>query len=87
MCSTPPRAPACPSYDGGGKAPHFTVVPNTKTRTVTIYQHFDTNRPSRALVSKLSGGTQTNNDGCIQIELSGTCDPIARQEARPVLLA
>src|SRR6478735_2094812 len=61
-----------PGYDGGAKAPHFTVKANLRTKTVTVYQHFDTNRPSRALVNK-DGGTQTNNDGCIQIELVGSC--------------
>jgi len=62
-----------PGYGGGGSAPHFTVRANVKTKTVTIYQHFDTARPARALVNK-SGDTQTNNDGCIQIELIGSCD-------------
>ena len=62
-----------PRYLDGGNAPHFTVRANVKTKTVTVYQHFDTNRPARALVNK-SGGTQTNNDGCIQIELIGSCD-------------
>jgi hypothetical protein len=61
-----------PGYSGGSMAPHFTVVPNLSTRTVKIYQHFDTRRPSRALVD-LSGGVQTNNDGVVQIELAGTC--------------
>lgn len=61
-----------PGYDNGAKAPHFTLLPDTKTRTVKIYQHFDTARPSRALANK-SGGVQTNNDGVVQIELVGTC--------------
>lgn len=62
-----------PSYDGGSKAPHFTALPDRATRTVRVYQHYDTARPSRALANA-AGGVQTNNDGVIQIELVGTCD-------------
>lgn len=62
-----------PGYEGGGTAPHFTVVPNFRSKTVTIYQHFNTNRPARALKNE-AGGIQTNNDSAIQIELVGTCD-------------
>ena len=61
-----------PGYNGGGNAPHFTVIPNLAARSVTVFQHFDTDRPSRAL-QDLAGGIQTNNDGVIQIELAGTC--------------
>jgi peptidoglycan hydrolase-like protein with peptidoglycan-binding domain len=63
-----------PGYGGGGSAPHFTVVPDLRTKTVRIYQHFNTSRPARALLNP-AGGVQTNNDSAIQIELVGTCDP------------
>lgn len=63
-----------PSYGGGASAPHFTVLPALRTKTVRVYQHYDTNRPARALLNK-AGGVQTNNDSVVQIELVGTCDP------------
>lgn len=67
---------ALPGYDGGAKAPHFTVVPDKTTRTVKVYQHFDTGRPSRAL-RNLAGGVETNRERVIQIEIVGTSDPRA----------
>lgn len=67
---------ALPGYDGGAKAPHFTVVPNKTTQTVKVYQHFDTARPSRAL-RNLAGGVETNRERVIQIEIVGTSDPRA----------
>ncbi len=67
---------ALPGYDGGAKAPHFTVVPNKTTQTVKVYQHFDTRRPSRAL-RNLAGGVETNRERVIQIEIVGTSDPRA----------
>lgn len=68
------EGPTLPWYSGGATAPHFTVVPDPRTRTVRIYQHYNTSRPARALMNQ-SGGVQTNNDSAIQIELCGTCDP------------
>jgi hypothetical protein len=65
-----------PAYSGGSMAPHFTLQPNLKTETVRGYQHFNTDRPSRAL-RNLPGGVETGKDGAIQIELVGTCDPKA----------
>lgn len=61
-----------PAYDGGSKAPHFTVIPIMEEKRVRIVQHFDTARPARALANK-AGGVQTNGDGAVQIELVGTC--------------
>lgn len=60
-----------PSYGGGASAPHFTAIADLSAKTLTWYQHYDTDRPSRAL-RNLSGGVQTNNDGVLQIELVGT---------------
>lgn len=60
-----------PGYDGGAKAPHFTVVPGLAAKTVVVYQHFDTSRPSRALANTSIPG-ETNREQCIQIELVGT---------------
>lgn len=62
-----------PDYDGGGSAPHFTVLPDPARRTVRCFQHFDTDVPSRALLHN-KGDTRTNNDSAVQIELVGTCD-------------
>lgn len=60
-----------PDYDGGAKAPHFSVLPIPAERRVRSYQHYDTARPSRAL-RNVAGGVQTNGDSAIQIELIGT---------------
>ena len=68
------ETPGLPDYQGGATAPHFTAVPDSRARTVVPWQHYDTARPARALRNE-SGGVQTNNDTCIQIELAGTCDP------------
>lgn len=57
-----------PGYGGGGSAPHFTVH-----RDGTIRQHIDTAYSAKALVNR-SGGVETNNGGCIQIEFIGSCD-------------
>lgn len=57
-----------PGYNGGGNAPHFTVH-----RDGTIRQHIDTAQSAKALVNR-SGGVETNNGGCIQIEFIGSCD-------------
>ena len=70
---------ALPGYDAGSSAPHFTLLPNVRTKTVTVYQHYNTNRPSRALLNK-AGGVQTNNDSAVQIELVGTCDPATHRK-------
>ncbi|MBD9723435.1 hypothetical protein PV755_46600 [Streptomyces caniscabiei] len=68
---------ALPSYGGGGSAPTFTLVPSLKDKTVAVYQHFDVDRSARALVNK-AGGVQTNTLNCVQVELTGTCDPKTR---------
>ena len=68
-----------PGYNGGGSAPHFTIMPNFKTKTVSVRQHFPCNRSSRALVNK-AGGVETNTLNAIQIELIGTCDPATHKK-------
>lgn len=72
-----------PPYAGGAEAPHFTVLPNQRTKTVTVYQHYDTARPARALLNP-AGGVQTNNDSAVQIELVGTCDPRYKDGSRGI---
>jgi hypothetical protein len=62
-----------PGYANGSMAPHFTVRVYLAQRKVVIRQHFDTKRPSRALVDG-PNPVQTNNDGTVQVELIGTCD-------------
>lgn len=51
------------TYVQTGGVPHFTF-----DRDGTVYQHYDTNHYSRALLN-LSGGVQTNLDQAIQIEI------------------
>jgi hypothetical protein len=63
-----------PSYRGGADAPNFTVLPLIKQKKVQVYQHFDFDRSSRALVN-LRGGVETNTLNAVQFELVGTCDP------------
>lgn len=62
-----------PGYSDGSVAPHLTwrYVPGAGR---DIRQHFRFSQIGRAL-QNLAGGVQTNADGCIQIELVGTCDP------------
>ena len=62
-----------PRYRGGASAPHLTILPNIKAKTVTMRQHYPANKSSRALVN-LSGGVETNTLNVFQIELIGTCD-------------
>lgn len=64
-----------PSYSGGADAPHFTYDP----RTGHIWQHFDTARPSRALLH--IGNVQTNNQGAVQIEIVAYSDAAAAAKA------
>ena len=56
----------------GAKAPHFTLLPDVARQSVVVYQHFDTNRPSRALSNTTAPG-ETNREQVVQIELVGTC--------------
>lgn len=62
-----------PSYGGGASAPNFTMLPDFANKRLRVYQHFDFDVSSRALVN-LSGGVQTNTANAVQIELVGTCD-------------
>lgn len=63
-----------PTYSGGSEAPNFTLVPDFATKTLKVYQHFDFDVSSRALVNA-AGGVQTNTLNVVQFELVGTCDP------------
>lgn len=69
-----------PGYASGSMAPHFTVRVYLSERKVVIRQHFDTSRPSRALVDG-PNPVQTNNDGTVQVELIGTCDKATANKA------
>lgn len=68
-----------PGYNAGATAPHLTVMPNFKTKTVSVRQHFPINRSARALENR-SGGVETNTLDAVQIELIGTCDPTTHRK-------
>ena len=68
-----------PAYNGGASAPNFTVKPDFNKKIIDVRQHFPANRSSRALVNK-AGGVETNTLNAIQIELIGTCDPVAHKK-------
>lgn len=63
-----------PDYSGGAVAPNFTLVPDFPAKKLKVYQHFDFDRSSRALVNA-AGGVQTNTLNAVQFELVGTCSP------------
>lgn len=63
-----------PGYDGGAKAPGYTVKPDIPGRRALWRAHFEDEESSRALVN-LAGGVQTNVNRVVQIEIVGTCDP------------
>lgn len=58
-----------PSYSGGAMAPHFTVDP----KSGKVWQHYDTNRPSRALEHR-PGTIDTNNMRAVQVEIIAYSD-------------
>lgn len=60
-------------YNGGGYAPHLTARLDYTTMRLTWRQHISLDRNARALRNE-PGGVQTNLDGCIQVEIVGTCD-------------
>jgi hypothetical protein len=62
-----------PGYDGGMKAPHYTVRPDFGSRTMLWRQHFPDSVNARAMRNE-PGGVQTNLDGALQVEIVGTCD-------------
>lgn len=62
-----------PSYDDGKKAPHYTVRPDFRSKTMLWRQHFPDDVNSRAMRNE-PGGVQTNLDGALQVEIVGTCD-------------
>ena len=63
-----------PGYKGGASAPHITYWPGHGFR-----QHYRIDRSARALRNP-PGGVQTNTDDAVQIELVGTCDPVAHRK-------
>lgn len=63
-----------PDYAGGSQAPNFTLLPDFGAKELKVYQHFDFDRSSRALVNA-AGGVQTNTLNVVQFELVGTCSP------------
>lgn len=62
-----------PGYRGGRDAPNFTLLPDIPARKLRVYQHYDFDVSSRALVN-LTGGVETNTANAVQFELVGTCD-------------
>jgi hypothetical protein len=68
-----------PSYSGGSEAPNFTMVPDFSAKVLKVYQHFDFDTSSRALVN-LTGGVETNTLNVCQIEIVGTCDPTTHRQ-------
>lgn len=68
------EGPSLPTYSGGSEAPNFTLLPDFAAKKLKVYQHFDFDVSSRALVNA-SGGVQTNTLNVVQFELVGTCDP------------
>lgn len=67
------------SFGGGSSYPHFCVTWNGSS--LDIVQYIPLDRAARALVNA-PGGVQTNRDGVIQIELTGTCNPAAPKDGR-----
>lgn len=63
-----------PDYRSGRDAPNFTLVPDFAKKRLKVYQHFDFDVSSRALVN-LQGGVETNTLNAVQFELVGTCAP------------
>lgn len=63
-----------PSYNSGKDAPHLSWAYDVSSASRSARQHFFFTQISRSLVNA-PGGVETNTDGCIQIELLGTCDP------------
>jgi hypothetical protein len=61
-----------PGYEGGGTAPHLTVMPLMTRAQLSWRQHFPLERSARALAHP-PGTVETNNRGAIQVELVGTC--------------
>ncbi|MCB5167988.1 hypothetical protein LG634_24570 [Streptomyces bambusae] len=62
-----------PGYRGGRDAPTFTLLPDIQALKLRVFQHFDFDVSSRALVN-LAGGVETNTANAVQFELVGTCD-------------
>lgn len=69
-----------PAYQGGTVAPQFTY-----DFTLGSYQHVPANYAGRAL-QNLSGGSQTNRHGAIQVEIVGSCDPRRKGDSGYVYL-
>ena len=61
-----------PGYEGGSKAPHLTVRPDSVNKRLLWRQHFPLDQSSRAL-RNAAGGVQTNTLNAVQVEMVGTC--------------
>jgi hypothetical protein len=79
LCWHTTEGTSLPSYEGGAQAPNFTMVPDFGTKKLKIYQHFDFDTSSRALVNA-AGGVETNTLNVCQVEIVGTCDPTTHRE-------
>ena len=62
----------CPGYDGGKKAPTFTINPWPGYQR--IWQHFPVNESARALVNPASTAVAENKDNVCQWEIIGYSD-------------
>ena len=65
-------------YEGGAIAPNLTAVPDFTHKKLVWYQHFDFDVSSRALAH--TGSVATNTLNVVQIEIVGTCDPVAHEK-------
>ncbi|HET9656656.1 MAG TPA: peptidoglycan-binding domain-containing protein [Kineosporiaceae bacterium] len=65
-----------PGYSGGASAPNLSGLPDMQLQVIRWRQHFPVGMSARALVNA-PGGVETNreDDGVVQIELAGCCDP------------
>jgi len=70
-----------PTYEGGAKAPHYTLVPQIKACKLQVFQHYLESESSRALRNE-DGGVETNTLNALQLELVGTTDPAHRKTWR-----
>lgn len=79
ICLHSTEGTSVPTYGGGGSAPNFTVAPDFTNKRAVWYQHFDFDESSRAL-RNLGGGVSTNTLNVCQVEIVGTCDPMAHKK-------
>lgn len=65
-----------PGYDGGAKRPTLTYHPKTREWR----EHGRLDYSARALQDKTSTPVRENRDRVVQVEIIGTCDPIAHRD-------